>query len=134
MSLYQYQIWDGLFYPVQILLKTQEFFYIFPFPDFWSHFVSAGTDLFKFSNINTRAMCEICSNMFKYILVSLLLIKTPEWRHSFDFVNFEQISYIVLMFLMTEQKNTSWAIYQTCLASRAKCNTCMELGWDIKHA
>ena len=55
--------------------------------------ILAGIYLFKVNNENTITMCEVCSK---------LTIKTPErrqWRHSGLFiVNFEQISYIVLMF------------------------------------
>ena len=51
--------------------------------------------MFKVYNKNTRTRCEICSE---------LTIKTPErrqWRHSGVFiVNFEHISYLVLMFLL----------------------------------
>ena len=70
---------------------------------------------FKLNNINTRTRCEICSN---------LTIKTPErrqWRCSGAFiVNFEHISYLVLVFLSIvnfEQVNTSWVFchLQKCL-------------------
>ena len=54
-----------------------------------------GIYLFKVNNRNTRTMCEIYSR---------LTIKTPErsyWLRSGVFnVNFEQISHIVLMFLL----------------------------------
>ena len=55
----------------------------------------AGIYLFKVNNRNTRTTCEICSK---------LTIKTPErcyWRSSGVFiVNFEHISYLVLVFLL----------------------------------
>ena len=55
----------------------------------------AGVYLLKVNNKNTRTTCEICSK---------LLIKTPErlhWRRSGVFiVNFEQISHIVIWFLL----------------------------------
>ena len=54
-----------------------------------------GIYLFKVNNENTRILCEICSE---------LTIKTPErrqWRRSTVFiVNFEQISHILLTFLL----------------------------------
>ena len=51
-----------------------------------------GIYLSKFNNRNTRTMCEICSK---------LTIKTTERRSSVVFiVNFEQISHIVLVFLL----------------------------------
>ena len=53
--------------------------------------------MFKVNNRNTRTRCEICSK---------LTVKTPErrqwrqWRRSGAFiVNFEHISYVVLVFL-----------------------------------
>ena len=55
----------------------------------------AGNYLFKVYKRNTRTRCEIRST---------LTIKTPErrqWRHSDVFiVNFEHISYLVLVFLL----------------------------------
>ena len=55
----------------------------------------AGIYLFKVNNRSTRTMCEICSK---------LTLKTPErrhWRRSGVFIfNFEQISLIVLVFLL----------------------------------
>ena len=62
-------------------------------------FYSAGNYMFEVNNRNTRTWCEICSK---------LTIKTPErcqwrrsdWRRSGVFsVNFEHISYLVLVFL-----------------------------------
>ena len=54
-----------------------------------------GIYLFKVNNRNTRTRCEICLK---------LAIKTPEgrhWRFSGVFiVNFEQISHVVLVFLL----------------------------------
>ena len=54
-----------------------------------------GNYMFKLNNGYTGAMCKICSK---------LTIETPEqrqWRHSGAFiVNFEQISHIVLVFLL----------------------------------
>ena len=56
---------------------------------------SAGNYTFKVSNRNTRTRCKICSK---------LTIKTSErrlWRRSGIFiVNFEHISYLVLVFLL----------------------------------
>ena len=53
------------------------------------------------NNRNTRAMCEICSK---------LTIKTPEPRHKrrsgVFIVNFEQISHIVLLFLLLTLKTS----------------------------
>ena len=55
----------------------------------------AGNYMFKVNNRNTRTRCEICSK---------LTIKTPEqrqWRRSGVFiVDFEHISYLVLVFLL----------------------------------
>ena len=56
---------------------------------------SVGIYMFKVNNRNTRSkMCEICSK---------LTIKTPEQRHwrrsGVSIVNFEHISYLVLLFL-----------------------------------
>ena len=63
-------------------------------PTFWTTRVY----LFKVNKRNTRTMCEVCSK---------LTIKTPErlqwrqWRRSCVFiVKFEQISHIVLVFLL----------------------------------
>ena len=54
-----------------------------------------GIYLLKVNNRNTRSRSEICSK---------LTIKTPEWRHwrrSVVFIiNFEQISHVVLVFLL----------------------------------
>ena len=51
----------------------------------------AGNYMFKVNNRNTRTRCDICSK---------LKIKTPERRQAGVFiVNFEHISYIVLVFL-----------------------------------
>ena len=54
------------------------------------HFLSYSQNsrywLVQSSNINTRTVCEICSN---------LTIKTPgrrHWRRSNEYINFEQIS------------------------------------------
>ena len=51
--------------------------------------------MFKVNNRNTRARCENCSK---------LTIRTPErrhWRRSGIFiVNFEQISHLILVFLL----------------------------------
>ena len=56
---------------------------------------SVGIYLLKVNNRNTRASCEICSQ---------LTIKTPErrhWRRSGVFTaNFEHISHLVLVFLL----------------------------------
>ena len=56
--------------------------------------------MFKVNNRNTRTKCDICSK---------LTIKTPErchWRRSGVFiVNFEHISFLVLVFLFFEQVN-----------------------------
>ena len=50
----------------------------------------AGVHMFKVNNGNTRAMCEICSKLIK---------KTPERCQQINVdINFEQISYIVLVF------------------------------------
>ena len=52
----------------------------------------AGICLLKVNNRNTRARCEICSE---------LTIKPPEWRHSCAFVvNFEHISHLALVVLL----------------------------------
>ena len=52
----------------------------------------AGNDKFKVNNRNTRTRREICSK---------LTIKIPEQRRSGIFiVNFEHISYLVLVFLL----------------------------------
>ena len=55
----------------------------------------AGNYIFKVNNRNTKTKCEICSK---------LTIKIPErrhWRRSGIFiVNFEHISYLVLVFLL----------------------------------
>ena len=55
----------------------------------------AGNYMFKVNNRNNRTRCEICSK---------LTIKTPErrhWRRSDVFiVNSEQISHLVLVFLL----------------------------------
>ena len=60
----------------------------------------AGIYLFKVDSRNTRTMCEVCSK---------LTIKTPErrhWRRSGVFiVNFEQISHIVLIYLLLTLNN-----------------------------
>ena len=57
--------------------------------------IPAGNYMFKVNNRNTRTRCEICSN---------LAMKTPErrqWRHSGIFiVNFEHISYLILVFVL----------------------------------
>ena len=56
----------------------------------------AGFYMFKGSNRNTRAICEICSK---------LTIKTQGRRSGAFIVHFEQISHIVLMFpLLTLKK------------------------------
>ena len=59
------------------------------------NFSPAGIYLLKNNNKNTRTICEICLK---------LTIKTPEWRicrcsGAFT-VNFEQISYIVVVILL----------------------------------
>ena len=58
--------------------------------------VPAGNYMFKVSNRNTRARCEVCSK---------LIIKTLErhhWGHSGVFiVNCEHISHFVLVFLLS---------------------------------
>ena len=55
----------------------------------------AGKCMFRFNNSNTRARCEISSK---------LKIKTPRWcywcRSGVFIVNFENISHLVLMFLL----------------------------------
>ena len=60
----------------------------------------ASNYMFKVNNRNTRTNCDICSK---------LTIKTPErchWRRSGVFiVNFEHISFLVLVFLFFEQVN-----------------------------
>ena len=57
-------------------------------------FCSAGICLLKVNIRNTRTRCEICSK---------LTIKTPEGRHwhpsGVFIVNFEHISYLVLVFV-----------------------------------
>ena len=59
------------------------------------HRFSAKMYLFKFSNIDTKLICKICSK---------LTIKTPErkkWCHpGVFFVNFEHISYFALVLLL----------------------------------
>ena len=64
----------------------------------------AGIYLFKVDNRNTRTMYEVCSK---------LTIKTPERRHwclsGIFIVNFEQISHIVLKYLLlTLNKLADW--------------------------
>ena len=49
----------------------------------------AGNNIFKVNNRNTKTKCEICSK---------LTIKIPERR--IFIVNFEHISYLVLVFLL----------------------------------
>ena len=55
----------------------------------------AGNYMFKVNNRNSRTRCETCSK---------LTIKTPERRHCHRsdvfIVNFEHISYLVLVFLL----------------------------------
>ena len=55
----------------------------------------AGNYMFKVNSRNTRARCEICSN---------LTIKIPEWRQwrrsGIFIVNSEYISHLVLLFLL----------------------------------
>ena len=55
----------------------------------------AGNKMVKLNNRNTRTRCEICSK---------LTIKIPERRHWRRFgifiINFEQISHLVLVFLL----------------------------------
>ena len=62
--------------------------------------------MFKVDNRNTKRKCEICSK---------LTIKTPErrqWRRSGVFiVNFEQISHLVLVFLLLTLKIKSRKIF-----------------------
>ena len=57
--------------------------------------IPVGNYMFKVNNRNTRTRCEICSK---------LKLKTPErrqWLRSGGFrVNFEHISYLVLVFLL----------------------------------
>ena len=60
--------------------------------------------LLKVNNRNTRTICEICSKV---------TIKLPERRHwcrsGIFIVNFEQISHIVLVFIVdSEQANAGW--------------------------
>ena len=61
--------------------------------------LQAGIYLLKVNNKSTRIWCEICSK---------LTIKTPErrlWRHAGVFiVNFEHISYLLLVFLLLTLK------------------------------
>ena len=54
-----------------------------------------GNCMFKVSNRNTRARCEICSRL------SLMTLEKLDWRRSGVFnVNFEHISHLVLLFLL----------------------------------
>ena len=57
----------------------------------------AGNYMFKVTNRNTRARCEICSK---------LTIKTPEGRHwrcsGVFIVKFENISHLILVFLLLD--------------------------------
>ena len=76
-------IFNNLSKPIELKLIST----IWPYP--------AGSYMFKVSNRNTRAKCEICSK---------LTIKTPERHHwccsGVFIVNFEHISHLVLMFLL----------------------------------
>ena len=57
--------------------------------------IPAGNYMFKVNNTNTRARCEICSNLTKNTL------EQRQWRRSGVFiVKFEHISYLVLVFLL----------------------------------
>ena len=63
----------------------------------------AGIYLFKVNSENTRTLCEISSKLTK---------KITQWRHwnrsgAFT-VNFEQISHIVLMFLLSVKFSSRW--------------------------
>ena len=65
------------------------------------------------NNWNTRTMCKICWN---------LTIKTPEWRHwrrfgGFSF-NFEQISHIFMVFLLTLNKYMPAAYTETLRSTK----------------
>ena len=79
----------------KVLMKRRETIFLMCCHFFYYPDLSAGIYLFKINNRNTRAICEICLQ---------LTIKTPERRHwrrsGFFFFNFEQISHIVLLFLM----------------------------------
>ena len=51
--------------------------------------------MLKVNNRNTRTRCEICSD------VTIKTTEQRQWRRSGVFiVNFEQISYLVLVFLL----------------------------------
>ena len=69
--------------------------------------IPVGIHLLKFNNRNTRTRCEICSK---------LTIKTLERRHWYRSgvfnVNFEHISYLVLVFLLLtlSKVNARWDI------------------------
>ena len=56
---------------------------------------AAGTYLLKVNNKNTRASCEICSKL------TMETLERRHWHHSGIFiVKFEQISHLVLVFLL----------------------------------
>ena len=63
--------------------------------DFFKVKYPAGTYMFKVNNRNTKTRCKICLK---------LTIKTPEWRQwrrsGVFIVNFEDISHLVLVFLL----------------------------------
>ena len=63
--------------------------------DFFQLGVSVGIYLFKFSNINFRTMYEICWTL------TIETLERHHWLYSGIFIsNFEQISYIVLVFAL----------------------------------
>ena len=74
-----------------------------------------GNYLLKANKRNTRTSCEICS---------YLTIKTPEWRHwrrsGVFIVNFEYISYFVLVFLLN-MENADWVHSFTLFSAMITC-------------
>ena len=64
--------------------------------------------MFKVNNRNTRTRCEIC------LKLTIKTRKQRQWRRSGVFiVNFELISYLVLVFLSIvnfEQVNAGWEV------------------------
>ena len=65
----------------------------------------AGNFMFKIDNRNTRKRSEICSKL------TIKILERHQWRHSRVFiVNFEHISYLVLLFYIAnfEQANLDW--------------------------
>ena len=65
----------------------------------------AGNFMFKINNRNTRKRSEICSKL------TIKILERHQWQHSRVFiVNFEHISYLVLLFYIAnfEQANLDW--------------------------